>query len=124
MASLLVDLGSKDTRVGNLVSTSDASFDADVLQSDLPVLVDFGATWCHPCRQLDPIVEELAADWAGKVRVVKLDIDQNVATTMKYGVMGVPTLLLFIGGEAKERLAGFQPKRKILEKLEPFLPSP
>ncbi len=124
MASLLVDLGSKDTRVGNLVSTSDASFDADVLQSDLPVLVDFGATWCHPCRQLDPIVEELAADWAGKVRVVKLDIDQNVATTMKYGVMGVPTLLLFIGGEAKERLAGFQPKRKILEKLAPFLPSP
>jgi len=123
MASLLVDLGSKDTRVGNLVSTSDASFDADVLQSDLPVLVDFGATWCHPCRQLDPIVEELAADWAGKVRVVKLDIDQNVATTMKYGVMGVPTLLLFIGGEAKERLAGFQPKRKILEKLEPFLPT-
>jgi len=107
--------------VGNLASTSDSAFESDVLQSDLPVLVDFGATWCHPCRQLDPIVEELAAEWAGKVRIVKLDIDQNVATTMKYGVMGVPTLILFHGGEAKERLAGFQPKRRILEKLGPFL---
>lgn len=110
--------------MGNLASTNDASFEADVLQSDLPVLVDFGATWCHPCRQLDPIVEELAAEWAGKVRVVKLDIDQNAATTMKYGVMGVPTLILFSGGEARERVAGFQPKRKILEKLGPFLPTP
>ena len=123
MPGLLVHHGSKGRCVGNLASTSDNTFEADVLQSELPVLVDFGATWCHPCRQLDPIVEELAAEWAGKVRVVKLDIDQNVATTMKYGVMGVPTLILFLGGEAKERLAGFQPKRKILEKLGPFLPA-
>jgi thioredoxin 1 len=123
MPGLPGDHSSKDTRVGNLASTSDSAFESDVLQSSLPVLVDFGATWCHPCRQLDPIVEELAAEWAGKVRVVKLDIDQNVATTMKYGVMGVPTLILFIGGEAKERLPGFQPKRKILEKLGPFLPA-
>jgi len=108
--------------VSNLASTSDSAFESDVLQSDLPVLVDFGATWCHPCRQLDPIVEELAADWAGKVRVVKLDIDQNVATTMKYGVMGVPTLILFIGGQARERVSGYLPKRKILEKLGPSLP--
>ena len=105
-----------------ILATSDAAFDADVLHADLPVLVDFGAEWCHPCKQLDPIVEELAAEWAGKVRIVKLDIDQNVATTMKYGVMGVPTLMLFIGGEARERVSGYQPKRKILEKLGPFLP--
>jgi len=103
-------------------STSDANFDADVLHSDQPVLVDFGAEWCHPCQQLDPIVDELAAEWRGKVRVVKLDIDQNVATTMKYGVMGVPTLMLFVGGEVKERLSGYQPKRKILDKLGPSLP--
>jgi len=103
-------------------ATSDAAFDADVLHADLPVLVDFGAEWCHPCKQLDPIVEELAAEWAGKVRIVKLDIDQNVATTMKYGVMGVPTLMLFVGGEARERVSGYQQKRKILEKLGPFLP--
>jgi thioredoxin 1 len=104
-------------------ATTDAAFDADVLHADLPVLVDFGAEWCHPCKQLDPIVDELASEWAGKVRVVRLDIDQNIATTMKYGVMGVPTLILFVGGEVKERLSGYQPKRKILEKLGPFLPS-
>ena len=103
-------------------TTSDAAFEADVLNADLPVLVDFGAEWCHPCKQLDPIVEELAAEWQGKVRVVKLDIDQNVSTTMKYGVMGVPTLMLFVGGQVKERLSGYQPKRKILDKLEPSLP--
>ncbi len=104
-------------------ATTDAAFDADVLHADLPVLVDFGAEWCHPCKQLDPIVDELASEWAGKVRVVRLDIDQNIATTMKYGVMGVPTLILFVGGEVKERLSGYQPKRKILDKLGPFLPS-
>jgi thioredoxin 1 len=123
MPALPTDRRPRDESVGNLTSTSDSAFEADVLHSDLPVLVDFGATWCHPCRQLDPIVEELAAEWSGKVRVVKLDIDQNVTTTMKYGVMGVPTLILFIGGEAKERIPGFQPKRKILEKLGPFLPA-
>jgi thioredoxin 1 len=104
-------------------STNDSTFDADVLRSEFPVVVDFGAEWCHPCKQLDPIVEELAAEWQGKVRVLKLDIDQNVTTTMKYGVMGVPTLILFVGGEAKERLSGFQPKRKILEKLAGSLPA-
>ena len=104
-------------------STSDRTFEADVLRSDLPVLVDFGAEWCHPCQQLDPIIDELAAEWQGKVRVVKLDIDQNVATTMKFGVMGVPTLMLFVGGEVKERLSGYQPKRKILDKLGPSLPA-
>ena len=103
-------------------TTSDSTFEADVLNSDLPVLVDFGAEWCHPCKQLDPIVEELAAEWQGKVRVLKLDIDQNVNTTMKYGVMGVPTLMLFVGGQVVERITGYQPKRKILDKLEPSLP--
>lgn len=108
--------------MANIPSTSDASFEADVLHADLPVLVDFGAEWCHPCKQLDPIVEELAADWEGKVRVVKLDIDQNVNSTMKYGVMGVPTLMLFVGGQVVERITGYQPKRKLLDKFEPSLP--
>ena len=103
-------------------STSDSSFEADVLRSDLPVVVDFGAEWCHPCKQLEPIVEELASEWQGKVRILKMDIDQNVATTMKYGVMGVPTLILFVAGEPKERVSGFQPKRRILEKLGSSLP--
>jgi thioredoxin 1 len=108
--------------MSSLPATSDATFDVDVLRAGLPVLVDFGAEWCHPCKQLEPIVEELAAAWDGKVRVVTLDIDQNLATTMKYGVMGVPTLILFIDGQAKERVSGYQPKRKILEKLGPLLP--
>lgn len=103
-------------------STSDATFEADVLQAGLPVLVDFGAEWCHPCKQLDPIVEELSAEWDGQVRVVKLDIDQNVATTMKYGVMGVPTLMLFVGGQVVERVSGYQPKRKLVDKFGPALP--
>lgn len=108
--------------MSSLPAVSDASFEAEVLRAELPVLVDFGAEWCHPCKQLEPIVEELAAEWQGRVRVVTLDIDQNLATTMKYGVMGVPTLMLFIGGEVRERLSGYQPKRKILDKLEPALP--
>ena len=103
-------------------STSDGTFESDVLRSELPVLVDFGAEWCHPCKQLEPIVEDLASEWRGSVRVLKLDIDQNVTTTMKYGVMGVPTLILFVAGEPKERVSGYQPKHKILEKLSSSLP--
>ncbi len=107
--------------MANIAQSTDSSFAADVLQSAQPVLVDFGAEWCHPCRQLDPIVDELAQEWQGRVKVVKLDIDANVQTTMKYGVMGVPTLLLFIRGDAKERITGYQPKTRILEKLAPYL---
>jgi thioredoxin 1 len=109
--------------MADVSEVSDDTFEAQVLQSDLPVLVDFGAEWCHPCRQLDPIVEELAQEWQGRVKVVKLDIDGNVDTTMRYGVMGVPTLILFIGGEDKERLVGYQPKKRILAKFEPHVTS-
>jgi thioredoxin 1 len=108
--------------VAPIPSTSDSTFDVDVLRCDLPVVVDFGAEWCHPCKQLDPIVEELASEWQGRVRVLKLDIDQNLATTMKYAVMGVPTLILFVGGEARERVSGYQSKARILERLGPSLP--
>lgn len=105
----------------NIVELTDQSFEDEVLQSQTPVLVDFGADWCHPCKQLDPIVEELAGEWQGKVKIGKIDSDENVDTTMKYGVMGLPTLILFVGGEPKERLTGFQPKNKIQSKLEPHL---
>ena len=96
---------------------TDGDFDEMVKGSEGAVLVDFGAEWCHPCKQLDPIVEELAQAWEGKVKVMKLDIDQNAATTMAYSVMGVPTLILFVDGEPKERLTGFQPKQKIVDRL-------
>ncbi|NIS81191.1 MAG: thioredoxin [Anaerolineales bacterium] len=105
--------------MANLPELNDENFEVEVLQSELPVLVDFGAEWCHPCKQLDPIVEELASEWEGKVKVVKLDIDSNVDSTMRFGVMGVPTLILFIDGEPVERLMGFVPKKRILDKLEP-----
>ena len=101
----------------DILEVSDGTFQAEVLDSELPVLVDFGAEWCHPCRMLDPIVDELAAEWQGKVKVVKLDIDVNAETAIQYGVMGVPTLMVFVQGEAKGRVVGFAPKRKILQKL-------
>lgn len=103
----------------NILELTDQSFEDEVINAQTPVLVDFGAEWCHPCKQLDPIVEELANDWDGKVKVVKIDSDVHVETTMKYGVMGLPTLILFVNGEPKERLSGFQPKNKILSKMEP-----
>ena len=107
--------------MADIPMVTDATFGVEVLGSPLPVLVDFGAEWCHPCRQLDPIVDELATEWAGKVKVVKLDIDTNLETTMKYGVMGVPTLLLFSAGKPAVRISGFQPKKRLIEVLGPAL---
>ena len=109
--------------MANLPEVTDENFDSEVLESQIPVLVDFGAEWCHPCKQLDPIVEELAVDWDGKVKVVRLDIDANNDTTMRFGIIGVPTLLMFVQGEPVERLTGFMPKKRILAKLEDHLPA-
>jgi thioredoxin 1 len=100
---------------------SDATFKEDVLESDKPVLVDFTAEWCGPCHMLAPVVEKLNEEWNGAVKVGQLDIDMNVDTTMQYGVMGVPTLILFKNGQPAERLMGFMPKERILAKLNPHL---
>ncbi|MCJ7512569.1 MAG: thioredoxin [Anaerolineales bacterium] len=105
----------------SLPSVTDSSFETVVLSSELPVLVDFGAAWCHPCRQLDPIVEELAGEWQGKAKIVKLDIDANLGTTTRFGVMSVPTLILFVAGEPTERSSGYQPKKKVVERFGPHL---
>jgi thioredoxin 1 len=99
--------------MADLIELNDATFEDEVVKQSGPVVVDFGAEWCHPCKQLDPIVEKLAEEWGSKVKFVKLDIDHNTETTMKYGVMGVPTLLLFVDGEPVERLTGFVPRQKI-----------
>jgi thioredoxin 1 len=101
--------------------TTDETFENEVIHSKGAVLIDFGAEWCHPCKQLDPIVEELAQDWEGSVKVLALDIDANVKTTMQMGVMSVPTLILFLDGQPVERITGYQSKQKILKKLEPHL---
>ena len=100
---------------------SDATFRQEVLESDKPVLVDFTAEWCGPCHMLAPVVEKLNEEWNGSVKVGKLDIDMNVDITMQYGVMGVPTLILFKNGQPAERLMGFMPKERILAKLNPHL---
>jgi thioredoxin 1 len=107
--------------MANLPTVTDDTFESEILQSGKPVLLDLGADWCHPCKQLDPIVEELAEEWDGRIKVFTLDIDANVNTTMQLGVMSVPTLILFMKGQPVERITGYQPKERILKKLEPYL---
>ncbi|MEK6222468.1 MAG: thioredoxin [Chloroflexota bacterium] len=105
----------------NITEVTEDNFDDEVIKSTGPVLVDFGAVWCGPCKMLDPIVDELADDWGTDVKVVKVDVDSSPSVAMSYQVMGVPTLMLFNDGEIKERLTGFRPKQKILDKLTPHL---
>ena len=96
---------------------TEADFQAEVLNAQDPVLVDFTAVWCQPCRMVDPIVKQLAQDWDGKVKVVKLDVDDNPQVTMDYQIMGVPTLILFKNGKPVERLSGYAPKDRLVKKF-------
>jgi len=96
---------------------SENTFQNEVIEASQPVLVDFTAVWCGPCKMLEPVVKELADELEGKVKVVKLDVDNNANLAMQYQVMGVPTLMLFVDGEPKGRLTGYQPKRRIVKKL-------
>ena len=101
-----------------IVDVTDANFDQDVLKADQPVLVDFWATWCGPCRAIAPIVDELAKEYQGKIKVGKMDVDRNNATPMRYGVRGIPTLLVFKGGQVKEQIVGYVPKETIQKALD------
>lgn len=93
------------------------NFQSEVLQADQPVMVDFTATWCGPCKMLDPVVKQLADEWQGKVKVFKLDVDDNPNVTRQYGIMGVPTLMLFVNGSPAQRITGYQPKDRIIAKF-------
>ncbi len=97
---------------------TDDNFEEEVLKSDLPVLIDFWAAWCGPCRMIAPLVEELAGDYEGKVKVGKLDVDNNQQTAIKYGVRSIPTLLVFKNGEVKDTIIGAVPKTQISQKLD------
>lgn len=100
---------------------TDDNFEEEVLKSELPVLVDFFAEWCGPCKMLGPIVEELAGEYDGKVKIGKLDVDANPTVAGKYGVQSIPTLIFFKGGEEGEKLMGFQSKEALKEKLDALL---
>ena len=104
-----------------LKQTTDATFADDVLLSDKPVLVDFWATWCGPCRKVAPILEEIAAQYGDKIEIVKLDTDENQDTAARYGVTSIPTLNVYVKGEVVKTIIGAHPKSKLLRELEEFI---
>ena len=102
-------------------TVTDATFDEHVKSSDVPVLVDFWAEWCGPCKMISPILEEIAEEQAGKIRIVKLNIDDNLDVTRRFEVMSIPTLILFKDGEPQVRLIGAKPKGALLEEISAYL---
>jgi thioredoxin 1 len=104
-----------------VLEVTDATFDQEVLKSEQPVLVDFWAVWCGPCKALGPIVESVAASYAGKVKVAKLNVDQNSATASHYGIRSIPSLLFFKDGKVADQLVGFVPQTVIDEKVQRLL---
>jgi len=97
------------------------TFEAEVLKSDIPVMVDFWAEWCGPCKMLSPTIDAIADEYAGKVKVLKLDVQTEASVASKYGVSSIPTLLLFKGGEVADRIVGLRPKNDITNRIDPLL---
>lgn len=101
----------------NIVQVSDDTFDNEVLQSPLPVLIDFWAPWCGPCRAIAPIVDQLADEYAGKLKIVKMNVDDNPRTPANYGVRGIPNLILFKGGQVQQQIVGAVPKAHLVKAI-------
>jgi len=107
--------------MANLVQVNDDAFDAEVLKSPLPVLIDFWAPWCAPCRAIGPVVEELAAQYAGQLKVVKMNVDDNPQTPARYSVRSIPNLIVFKNGEVKDQLIGAVPKAQLVKAIDTVL---
>jgi thioredoxin 1 len=103
------------------VTITDATFEQEVLQSDMPVIVDFWATWCGPCKMIAPILEEVATEMDGRVKIAKLDVDSNGRTAGKYGIMSIPSLLFFKNGQVVDQVIGAVPKSQLMARLERVL---
>jgi thioredoxin 1 len=106
------------------VHVTDATFDAEVLKADIPVLTDFWAEWCGPCKMIAPILEQIAEEYDGRIKITKLDVDHNNQMAVQLGVQSIPTLILFKNGQAVERLVGAMPRERLLSRILPHLPPP
>lgn len=107
--------------MSNAIKVDDANFEQEVKQAGVPVLVDFWAPWCGPCRKISPIIDEIAEEYKGKIKVVKINTDENVRTAQEYSISGIPSLLIFNNGEAVERLVGLMQKQNLISSIEKYI---
>ncbi|MCD6290807.1 MAG: thioredoxin [Anaerolineae bacterium] len=107
--------------MGKPIDVTDETFEEEVLKSDVPVLTDFWAEWCGPCKLISPVLEEIAEEYDGRVKLTKLDVDENPNVTMTYGIMSIPTVILFKDGQEVERVIGAMPKHRLLRRFAPYI---